>query len=228
MFTPREWLYIDIANKMNKDKLLYKDRILWVLANYDDLESFTPEKNTTYQKAVLALRDTDNGIPSGHLVELDAIASGIAILSVLTRCVTGMTNTGVISDGTRVDPYTKLTNLLNLPEIPRDDAKDSLLQTFYGGTKTAELVFEDKLPQFHRAAQQLAPRAYGVIDTFVNAWQPMALEHVIITPNQSKAEMKVWATKATKITVPNLDNRTFTFKHKVNQGAKKGLSLVAK
>lgn len=122
--------------------MLYKDRILWTLANYDDLESFTPEKNTTYQKTVLALRDTDNGIPSGHLVELDAIASGIAILSVLTRCVTGMTNTGVISDGTRADPYTKLTDLLNLPEIPREDAKASLMQHFYGGTKTAEIVFD--------------------------------------------------------------------------------------
>lgn len=227
MFTPREWLYIDICNKVGNDKLLYKDRILWTLANYDELESFKPEKNTAYQKAVLALRDTDNGIPSGHLVELDAIASGIAILSTASRCVTGMVNTGVISDGTRPDPYTKLTTLLNLPEIPRADAKDSLMQHFYGGTKTAELVFEDKLPQFHRAAQQLAPRAYDLIDTFVNAWQPMALEHVIITPNQSKAEMKVWATKSTKIQVPNLDNRTFTFNHKVNQGAKKGLSLVA-
>lgn len=225
-FTPREWLYIDVCNKAGNDKALYRDRILWTLANYDNLEDIKAPKQGLYNKAVLALRDMDSKIPTGHLVALDAIAQGMSILSTLTRCAIGMRNTGVISDGTRADPYTKLSELLDL-DIPREDAKESLMQKFYGGNKTAKLVFGEHLPKFYLAAQRLAPRAYEMIDVWVNAWQENALEHVVITPNKSTVKLRTWVKKNTRITVPNLDKRSFTFCHEVNQGTEKGLALAA-
>lgn len=225
-YTPHEWLMIDVANKMDHDKELYETRIQWVKDNYETLESFKPEKNTSYQKAVLALRDCDMDIPIGHLVELDAIASGIAILSVLTRCVRGMVSTAVIADGTRPDPYTMLTEKLK-SDVIRADAKASLMQYFYGGNSTVKAVFGLQIEDFYNTAQMIAPRAYITRDRLINAWQADVKAHLYIMPNHSIINLRVWEQKTTKITVPNLDNRNFSFISNINKGCKSGLSLVA-
>ena len=111
-FTPYEYMLIDIANQYGDlDKLQYEDRIAWVDQHMDHLEDMVNDvgKNAPlFMAAVLALRDVQNGVPTGHLVGFDACASGLQIFATFTGCHTTAKNTGLIG-GRRMDMYTECT-----------------------------------------------------------------------------------------------------------------------
>ena len=77
-FTGWEYLCIDLANHYGLDKELFEDRIQWVKTNIVRLEELTQdaEEPYLYYKAVRALRDSMNGIPTNHTVALDSASSG--------------------------------------------------------------------------------------------------------------------------------------------------------
>ena len=76
-YSPIDYIKIDIANQYGKDKLSFKQRIAWV-NSVKSLRSKIDqaEKPAQYLAAVLALEDAMAGVPSGHLVGLDACSSG--------------------------------------------------------------------------------------------------------------------------------------------------------
>ena len=120
-FSAIEYICIDIANNvgqqgsMRGDKDLFENRIQWVKDNVDNLESFTnvAENKYRYMRAVMALREVMQGLPTGHTVGLDAICSGISIMSAITGCLKGCKATGLIDTGERPDAYTKVTQEMN-------------------------------------------------------------------------------------------------------------------
>lgn len=73
-----EYLLIDAANAYGKDKDLFEARIKWAEDNLADLENLydTADSQPLFASAVLAIRKAQNGLPSGHLVGLDATCSG--------------------------------------------------------------------------------------------------------------------------------------------------------
>lgn len=73
-----QYLLIDISNQFGLDKLLFEQRIEWATEHLDALESFADvaECQPLYKKAVMALRKAQAGIPTGHLVAVDAVCSG--------------------------------------------------------------------------------------------------------------------------------------------------------
>lgn len=129
-YSPLEYLKIDIANQFGLDKKTFPQRIAWV-NSVKDLRGkiATAEKPAQFLAAVLALEDAQAGIPTGHLVGLDACASGITILGILVGCHTTSANTGVIGQK-RMDMYAECTKAINtqLDEecfVPRSDVKQS-------------------------------------------------------------------------------------------------------
>ena len=78
LFTPFEYLCIDIANAYGLDKELFDTRISWVKNNIHCLESYLKQADdpALFIKAVLALRASQAGKPTGHLISLDAVCSG--------------------------------------------------------------------------------------------------------------------------------------------------------
>jgi hypothetical protein len=78
-YNPKQYLAIDIANNADMDKLLFEERIQWVKDNYNQLEGLEPTSNKLkflYRKSVKALRDTDKGKSTEHLISLDSVNSG--------------------------------------------------------------------------------------------------------------------------------------------------------
>lgn len=137
-YTGFQYLCIDIANSYGKDKDLFEDRIQWVLDNIKDLESLvsSADDQPLFLKAVMALRSSQKGNPTGHLISLDAVCSGTQIMSALTGCIKGATITGMIDPNVRADAYSSLTQEMNslmvqdgLKEITvsRADAKQAIL-----------------------------------------------------------------------------------------------------
>lgn len=236
-FTGFEYLLIDIANNFGLDKMLFNERIEWARNNLDSLESLADKAETQplYLKAVQALRKAQAGIPTGHLVELDAAASGIQIMSALTGCVSGATITGLVDPDVRADAYTILTKTMNGIlggglEVSRKDAKAALMTSFYGSkAKPIEIFGEDtpELDAFYKASAQLAPGAWELLQDLLASWQPWALSHSWKLPDGYDARVKVMEQKEARVEVDELNHATFSYTFYENQGSKTGLSNAA-
>lgn len=144
-FSGYEYLLIDVATQYGLDKLTFEERMNWtnsmLAATPTMLEEVTyqAENKPLYQKAVMALRKAQQGLPTGHLVGLDATCSGIQIMSVLTGCVSGANATGLIDPNVRADAYSSTTKKMNDIlggglTIPRADAKRALMTLEIGVT----------------------------------------------------------------------------------------------
>lgn len=120
-FSALDYLCIDIANNVGKqgdflgDKDTFENRIQWVKDNINNLPDFYEKAEDKYQyiKAVMALADVLAGKPTGHTVALDAICSGISIMSAITGCLKGCKATGLVATGYRPDAYTAVTDAMN-------------------------------------------------------------------------------------------------------------------
>jgi hypothetical protein len=79
-FTGGQYLKIDISNQFGWDKESYATRLAWVDEHEAELEELVDEADPKHQfqylAAVMAYRDAQQGIPTGHLVGFDACASG--------------------------------------------------------------------------------------------------------------------------------------------------------
>ncbi len=140
LYTPLEYLMIDIANSFGKDKELFEDRIQFVKSNGKILESLTDdaEDPILYQKGVMSLRKALATGKTNHMIELDGINSGLQMLSCLTGCTSGAAYVGLVHGNVRSDAYTSLVDVMNtfLPEelhitktsaLSRQDLKDALM-----------------------------------------------------------------------------------------------------
>ena len=238
-FSGFKYVMIDIANNFGLDKLQFEDRIRWVHEHMDELESLADQAETPplYMKAVLALRKAQKGIPSGHLVGLDACASGVQVMSALTGCYQGAQATGLVGDE-RSDIYTLCTTKMNellhdqgiSVDISRKDAKRALMTSFYGSKLTPKELFGEDTPElaaFYQAAQAVAPGAWELLQDLLASWQPFALKHQWKLPDGYDAVVKVMEKVSARIEVDELDHATFTYEFHENIGSKTGLANAA-
>lgn len=233
-----EYLLIDVANQYGHDKMTFEDRIKWATNNLNNLEQLADQAETKplYAKAVMAIRKAQQGIPTGHLVGLDACCSGIQIMSALTGCVSGAEATGMVNPDERADAYTKVTKTMegilgSAVDISRSNAKDATMHSFYGSKKSPKNIFGENTPElnaFYEAAHTVAPGAWELLQDLLASWNPYALSHSWKLPDGFDARVKVMKKKTARIEVDELDHSSFTYEFYENEGAKSGLSNVAK
>jgi hypothetical protein len=239
-FTGWQWLLIDAANSFGHDKLTFEDRIQWATDNLQDLEALADQAETQplYRKAVMAIRKAQQGIPTGHMVGVDATCSGIQIMSVLTGCVAGATATGLVNPDERADAYSLATQEMNKilaaeglsVDISRKDAKQAIMTSFYGSKEQPKLIFGEDTPQleaFYQAANNIAPGPWELLQDLLQSWQPYALVHEWKLPDGFDARIKVMRKQEKRIEVDELDHTTFAYEFYDNQGTKQGKSNAA-
>ena len=243
--SPWQYVCIDVANAAGHDKLLFEERIEWTQAHIKDLESIAAsvgdKDRPAYIKAVQTLRNAQKGIPSGHMVEVDASCSGIQIMSVLTGCYEGAKATGLVDPERRADAYTQTTEEMRKVlgtnfDVSRSDAKSALMTVFYGSREQPKLIFGEGTPEinaFYEAAYKVAPGPWVLIDILRDSWNAGALSHSWKLPDGYDAVVKVITEytvengNAARIEVDELDHSSFTYEYSVNEGKKKGLSNIA-
>lgn len=205
LFTGLDYLMISLANHYGLDKENFNTRIQWVKDNIDHLEGFVSEADDQpqYYANLLALRDTQAGKPTGYLVGFDACASGIQIMSALTRCYKGCLNTGMINDGERKDVYTIVTERMNRIlklkaqdsiEVTRLEAKEAIMTHFYGSTAIPEQLFGKGSPAymaFYQALEEALPYASKLIPILIGSWQGNQDNHTWVLPDFHKAYVPV-------------------------------------
>ena len=245
-YSALDYLCIDIANNVGKqgdflgDKDTFENRIQWVKDNINNLPDYYDKAEDKYQyiKAVMALADVLAGKPTGHTVALDAICSGISIMSAITGCLKGCKATGLVATGYRPDAYTAVTDAMNRmlskqgiqTSISRKVAKAAVMQAGYGSTRKPKETFGENTPElraFEDACMEVAPEAFKLMGILIDAWNPNALEHSWYMPDAFSVKIKVLEQKETKIYIKELDDACVTMITKENKPVKRGVSLVA-
>ena len=236
-YTGFQYLLIDACNNWGGDKWLFSERINWATEHLDHLESLADEAETKplYIKAVMAIRKAQQGIPTGHLVGLDACCSGISIMSTVTGCVAGATATGLVDPDVRADAYTLTTATMNDIlggglAVSRKDAKAALMTSCYGSkAKPKEIFGEDtlELDAFYKAVAIVAPGAWELLQELLASWQPYALTHAWKLPDGFCARVKVMSKVEARIEIDELDHCTMSYEYYENIGTKTGLSNAA-
>ena len=235
-FTAIEYIAIDIANAYGLDKLTFEERIQWVRTHSSTLEQLTEqaEEPHLYFKAVNAFRTALQGKPVGHTVALDACCSGLQLMSVLTGCESGCYLTGLIAPNERTDAYTLICEDMNQQlhnpiSIKRKDAKDAVMQTFYGSVSIASKLFGHKTPAyyaFYNSLKRLGVGAWWLLQELKSAWNTDALAHSWVLPDGYVAHVPVMVKQETRVAIAEL-NYTMSVEYYDNQSMESGISLPA-
>lgn len=253
-FTPLEYIKIDAMNQYGFDRETFESRIATFDSYEGDWHDLVQEADCPplFLKAIFAYEDSKAGKPSGHLVGLDCCASGVQIMSAMTGCIIGATNTGLVVPNLRKDLYTDSTNVMNtmLPidqqvrlggvteasmaykgkEYSRDDVKLAEMTHFYGSFAEPIRIFGKgtaHFKAFYMAVDKVAPGANSMTDMLINyAWQPMALAHSLTMPDGFHIVLRNMVEKTVVVRIDELKGQ-FSHIIRVNEGEEKGVSLVA-
>jgi hypothetical protein len=231
-YTPLDYIKIDAANQYGHDKWKFENRIAWFDRTKHKLVK-KAEKPYQFAAALHAYNDAMCGIPSGHLVGLDACASGISLMGILIGCYKTASNTGVIGTK-RMDMYSECTKAMKkiCPDIKHDrkDVKEAQMTYFYGSTLTPQSIFGKdtaELEAFYLAQETVAPGAVIVMDEFLDSWQAYALKHSCTLPDGFDMVVPVLNKIETKIEIDELDHAAIKYTYEDNVGSEYGLSIAA-
>lgn len=235
-YTPIEYLKIDLANQYGLDKQQFEDRIAWVDRNQVNLEAMVEHAEDRYRfaAALIAFREVQAGKPTGHLVGLDACASGPQIMAALMRDPIGALNTSLVGSK-RNCVYTKTTQVMNKilnmqKTFDRSSVKNALMPFYYGSQKEPKEAFgenTDELNAFYKAQSIVVPGASYLMPILRSSWDDYAEEHTWTLPDGFVARVKVTGMDDNKIEVDELNHATFTYRHIVIRAEEKGVANIA-
>ena len=238
-----EYLLIDAANAMGMDKELFPVRIQWAKDNLDNLEALASEAEEypLYVKAVLAIRDAQNHIPTGHMMGLDACSSGSQIMGAIMGCYTTCLNTGLVDPTVRPDAYTSVTGAINSRisqaiQLPRKLVKDAVMPWSYGSeAKPEEYLVKDSPAHkaFPDACYEVLPGVVILRRWLIDSWEPFALEQTVVFPDGFTAVLRRMVkydgkeNPTKKIEVDEINHATFSHIYQENAGKEFGVSNCA-
>lgn len=239
-FTGKQYLQIDIANNFGQDmdKANWDVRLQWFKDNeHRLLELMNQAENPAlYYAGIQAWFNVQQGKPTGYPISLDATSSGLQILAALTGDRKAASICNVINTGKREDAYTviydRMTNTLvekygdAAGGISRDDCKDAIMTGLYGSRAVPKEVFGEgvQLSVFYKTMSDSAPAAWELNEAFLGMWDPEALSHDWVLPDNFHVHVKVM--DQVEETVQFLNQPVSTFRM-VNQAKEEGLSLGA-
>jgi len=231
-FNGLDMLKIDIANCYGWDKISWIDRLLWVHEHEHELEQLVEgaSEPLLYLKAVKALRLTQDGQPSGHIMFLDATASGLQIMAALSGCKKTAYAVNLINTGKREDVYNEVAISMNDvlafdDQVVRGDVKKPVM-THYYNKMTQDTLNTVQQEAFYGVLADKFEGAEAVKDTINEFWDKNALEHVWTLPDGHIARVKVTEMINARIEVDELDHVTFTYRFEVNTPSFVSTSLV--
>lgn len=210
----KQALFIDVANNYGLDKKEFETRLAFTEKNIDKLEEMVldADEPVAMMKSVMALRDAQQGKPSGHLVEFDSTTSGVQIMSALTGCYTGGLWTNLIDPSKRYDCYTEafkaiLAGLKSECDLTRKMAKNALMTYFYGSTAEPEKELgagSELLDEFYYMCSKKLKGAYELRNDLIDVWDPEAEEYSWTLPDGFKVVIRVINKRMEEIHVDEL------------------------
>lgn len=231
-FTGLEYLKIDVANSFGLDKANWEDRLIWFELNQDKLEELVEqaEEKFMYTKAVNAYRKTMRGEPCGHMMFLDATASGLQIMAALSGCKKTAKHVNLINTGKREDVYEHVAREMNQMlkvdnKVDRDLIKKPVM-THYYNKNNQDTLDEAQQEAFYKELQDSFTGAEDVKQVLNDVWNSHAYVHEWTLPDGHVSSVKVTEVMATRVEVDELDHLTFTYQFENNQPSTRSTSLA--
>ena len=232
-FTGAEYLKIDIANNFGLDKENWDDRISWFNDNENNLENMIKqaEEPALFFAGLEAWKDYKNQKPSGYPISLDAVASGLQHLAIMTGDRKAAELCNIVDTGSRKDAYTDiykamLINTGGSAKIERKDTKSAIMTSLYGSTSIPKEIFGEGelLNIFYQTMRENAPGAWELNETFLAIWDNTRFEYSWILPDNFHVHIKVMGTVSERI---NFLEEPFEVSYSVNMPIDGGRSLGA-
>lgn len=240
-FTGLQYILIDIANNFGLDKENWDVRIDWAkdfltkpVTEQNEIIEMLGDEPLLMRKAVNAYHDAINGVPTGHMVGLDATASGQQIMACLIGCITTATNVNLINTGKREDLNVKIATMMGMGQT-RDDVKYPIMTHYFNSKRKPRDAFGEDTPElakFYEALKQELPGAEEIMDDINGCWQGDVLAHQWVLPDNHTSHVPVMVQSngknlPEKVEVDELGGATFTYKYELNMAAATGISLPA-
>lgn len=231
-FTPLEYLKIDIANCFGLDKENWDTRLQWVEDNNAVLEASdgAAESPILFRKAVRALRRVEEGLPTNHIMGLDATASGPQFMAAMSGCKLSAEAVNVINTGNREDIYTNVSAAMAKEVghvIERKVVKQPVMTLFYGSEAIPKAVFGNAVDQFLAAMEKRMPGCMQLMRLFQGQWRPDADYYRWRMPDGHHVVIPVTQVEQKGIEIDEADHFRFTHRTSVVRPQAEGRSLAA-
>lgn len=237
-FTGIEYLKIDVANNFGLDKEDWDFRINWFdeaikRGGTEALHGMIrqAEEPALFYAGVRAYEAACLGEATGYPISLDATASGIQLLAVLTGDRSAAQLCNVVDTGKRQDAYTGLYQVMldkigEGAKIDRKGTKEAIMTAFYNSTAVPKRIFGEGelLDIFYKTMAEQAPGAWELNETMLAIWDEKALVNDWVLPDNFHVWIKVMGSTTESV---NFLNQPFDVTYSQNMPIKGGRSLGA-
>lgn len=200
LFTPIEYLKIDIASNFGLDKETWAERLNWVDTRESFLETLVEEAENPalFYAGLKAYRDAQAGKDIRYIINLDATASGAQILAALINCPKSASMCNLVDTGRREDLYTNVFQHMLLrsdidQNFERESVKQAVMTALYGSTAEPKKAFGEgeTLLAFYDVMETEATGIWSLNHAMLNFWNPNKLSHDWIMPDGFEVKIKV-------------------------------------
>lgn len=233
LFTPLEYLMIDIANNYGLDKENWDTRIAWFKTNEDNMADMqaTAKEPALFYAGFQAYRKAKAGQAIGYPISLDATSSGAQILAALIGCSKSALQCNLVDSGKREDLYTGIYQEMcrrsqSMSTIDRKDTKQAIMTALFGSVAVPKRVFGegDLLDTFFAVMEDEAPGTWALNQSLLGLWQSTVMSHDWIMPDNFHVSIKVIDDHVDVVTF--LDHRYEVYT-KINRPMEEGRSISA-
>lgn len=225
-------LYIALANAAGHDKWSWKKRIAWGKQKRITRDIKIPdncEYPEAYVKAMRALCDWQDGVPSGYMMELDATASGLQVMAMLMGDPQTAKEVNLGDSGRREDIYQhvadRMNDMLQRQDISKAYTKQPVMTHYYNSIKNPRDTFEDdELEAFYKVLDGLLPAGERVMKILNKQWNPRAKHHTWVLPDGHTAHVK---TMTQQLGVYTFRDVKLEYLYYVNKGNKTDFRSLA-